>query len=100
MRHVFQTRAFIAITLMLLLGAVRCINACQFPDEPVKKCHHDPAKPTGKICGQLSITTAGDDAPAIAITDVEPVIVTVAIARRLAPAILAPHGPPHVPLRI
>jgi hypothetical protein len=85
---------------MLLLGAVRCINACQLPDEPVKKCHQDPATPKAKVCGQLSIVTSEDDTPAITVAEVVPVIVTVPVALHRDPVSLAPHGPPHVPLRL
>lgn len=86
---------------MLLLGAVRCINACQLPDEPVKKCHQDPAAPKVKVCGQLNIATSEDDAPAIPIAvHIEPIFVTVAVPLPPSPALLIPHGPPHVPLRL
>lgn len=38
---------------MLLLGAVRCISACQFTPDPPKACHqHQESK---KPCAQLNL---------------------------------------------
>ncbi len=95
---------------MLLLGAVRCMDACQLPDrQPVKSCHQtpdSPQHPTAKTCGQLTLEAPpvhdGVDAPAlleVSHSEPRPEAATATLNGRV-PTALARPGPPLLPLRL
>jgi hypothetical protein len=45
--RLFRSRAFVAAAMALLLGAVRCADACRLmtEDQPVKPCHRQGPQP-------------------------------------------------------
>jgi len=109
LRRLFQTRAFIAVALLLLLGAVRCIDACRFAEKQAaaKNCHHDPDAPKKQAaatgCAQLHLLTPDCQemdaaAPTAAARPFEPSTAPALQSADLA----APSHPPRLfaPLRI
>ena len=92
MRRLFQSRSFIAVALMLQLGAVRCIDAYQSADSAAKT--PDPKPASGKICGQLSLVApeaAQELAAAPAMAGPQP-----ALSPILVPAPPFPRQPLHL----
>ena len=106
MRHLFQTRAFIAVVLLLLLGAARCINACQLIDDPAaaaQSCHRHPAA-AKKPCGQLAFISPDaqefGEAPVTALRDFALALPIVAERLRRESGTPVAPGPLRLPLRI
>lgn len=95
---------------MLLLGAVRCMDACQLPDrQPVKSCHQtpdSPQHPSAKTCGHLTLEAPpahdGGDGPILpVVSHCEPrPDAAGAILNGCVPAASASSGPLSLPLRL
>jgi hypothetical protein len=95
-RRLFQTRAFFAAALMLLLGAVRCINACEIAVPSAKKhgCHQSaPTKPEAKPCGQLAFLAPQDEVGLNEPQELPPFLPLTALAACEASSHVVPAAP-------
>ncbi|MBM3797475.1 MAG: hypothetical protein FJW31_26270 [Acidobacteria bacterium] len=100
MRRLFQTRAFVCALLVVLLGAMRCVQACEWvpaAEQPVKKSCHGSPVPTAPAAPQAcSVLLAFDLPPEAAVVAILPAAVSL-------PAPIVSSFPPravflHLPL--